>query len=165
MNFLFLCTHNRCPSILAEAVARQVLGGDASVASAGSQPARKVHPLTLEHLAMHDIPVRGLRAKSLEMLNNFSPDFVVTVCDNAADDSCPVLQGAARKIHWDLPDPSVLGDDKDSCDESFARVIATLTFRMNRLKGLLHQGVSTDAVEREMNALSNSFIDVAATAG
>lgn len=150
---------------MAEAIARQVLGHEVSVASAGSQPARKVHPLTLEHLAMHDIPVRGLRAKSVDMVSNFNPDFVVTVCDNATGDACPVVPAQARQIRWDLPDPSTLGDDKESCDEAFARVISTLTFRMNRLKRLLEQGVSTDAVEREMQALGSSFIEVAATPG
>ena len=156
MKLLFLCTHNRCRSILAEAVTRQICGDLVQVQSAGSQPARKVHPLTLEQLALHDLSVRGLRAKAIDSLGDFRPDFVITVCDEAAD-TCPTWYGNARRIHWSFKDPSVL-DDAFDCGIAFATIIATLSLRMTRIKEVLQRGTDKLTLSDELAALANCFV-------
>ncbi|MES2605554.1 MAG: arsenate reductase ArsC [Pseudomonadota bacterium] len=158
MKLLFLCTHNRCRSVLAEAVSRQVCGNLIQVQSAGSQPARKVHPLTLEHLALHDISVRGLRSKSLDTLADYNPDFVITVCDNAAAESCPLWDGNAIRIHWSFKDPSLLDGDDFACGIAFATVIATLSLRMSRIKELLQRNADKLVLAEEFSALANCFV-------
>ena len=146
---------------MAEAVTRHVCGSLAEVQSAGSQPARKVHPLTLEHLALHDIPVRGLRSKSIDSLANFHPDFVITVCDSAAGESCPLWVDKAHRIHWSLMDPSVLEEDGVACGAAFASLIATLTLRMKRIMDVLQNTGNQEVLAREFEALSNHFVKAA----
>ena len=161
MKLLFLCTHNRCRSIVAEAVTRQVCGSLLEVQSAGSQPARKVHPLTLEHLAMHDIPVRGLRSKSWDSLPDYNPDFVISVCESAAGESCPFWNGKSHRIHWGLPDPSLLDEDADACDAAFASLIATLTLRMRHIKEVLQRTQNKEILAEEFIAQSSCFVKAA----
>jgi arsenate reductase (thioredoxin) len=158
MKLLFLCTHNRCRSIVAEAVTRQIFGSLIEVQSAGSQPARKVHPLTLEHLALNDVPVRGLRAKPLESLSDYHPDFVITVCANAASENCPLWNGSAHRLHWGLMDPSVLDEDAVACNAAFASLIATLTTRMQRIKEVFLRTQNKEVLAEEFAALANFFV-------
>jgi arsenate reductase len=94
MNILYICTHNRCRSILSEAITRQKAQGVINAQSAGSQPVGEVHPLSLRYLQESGYGVEGLRPKSWENLSNenghdFIPDVVITVCDQAAGESCP----------------------------------------------------------------------------
>lgn len=158
MKLLFLCTHNRCRSIVAEAVTRQVCGSLVEVQSAGSQPARKVHPLTLEHLALNDVPVRGLRAKSVDSLAGYHPDFVITVCTDAAGESCPVWAGKVHRIHWALMDPSILDEDAFACSAAFGSLIATLTLRMKHIKEVFQRTQNTEVLADEFTALANLFV-------
>ena len=118
IKLLFLCTHNACRSLLAEAIA-QKLGGDRwAVASAGIHPAGRVHPLTLKYL--HEAGYRTSRLES-------------TVCDQAAGESCPVWFGQAVKGHWGLSDPSrQRGNDKD-VSAAFKGTIALLEQYLEQL--------------------------------
>jgi arsenate reductase (thioredoxin) len=112
---LFLCTGNSARSILFEATLNH-LGRQRFVAqSAGSRPAGLVHPQTLAQLAHAGIATKGLRSKSWdEFAGDGAPpfDLVITVCDSAAQDPCPVLFGDFLRAHWSLPDPAAtLGSD------------------------------------------------------
>ncbi|HTQ98699.1 MAG TPA: arsenate reductase ArsC [Candidatus Acidoferrum sp.] len=158
MKLLFLCTHNRCRSILAEAVTRQICGNLVQVQSAGSEPARKVHPLTLEQLALHHIPLRGLRTKSWSALEAFQPDFIITLCDSSVGESCPLGGDSALRIHWPLPDPTSLEDDYDACWQRFDEVIATLVFRMKRVRELLKQEPTPALLRRSLEELGNRYV-------
>lgn len=114
MRLLFVCTHNACRSILGEVITRALGGDRIEAASAGSNPAGRVHPLTLNYLDAHGYSTAGLRSKSFADVQAFNPDAVITVCDRAANESCPVWLGGAVKAHWGLPDPSHLeGSDED----------------------------------------------------
>src|SRR5690606_32832369 len=126
LKLLFICTHNRCRSILAEAIGRHVGGDLLQVASAGSEPAGKVHPLTLEALARHGITDSGLHSKSWDALSGYQPDFVITVCDRAAAEACPLWLGLATRVHWGLQDPSALTDDTGACQAAFDHCIRIL---------------------------------------
>ena len=106
MKLLFICTHNRCRSILCEAIASQRGAGSLQAASAGSAPVDAVHPLTLRYLEERGYQTSGLQSQSWEDLAAFNPDRVVTVCDSAAGETCPLWMGEVEKHHWGLPDPS-----------------------------------------------------------
>ena len=111
LKLLFICTHNRCRSILAEAIARHVGQGVFDVRSAGSQPEGKVFPGTLQYLTRQGISTDGLTSQSWDEHEAFAPDVVITVCDNAAGEACPAWMGKAARVHWGLPDPSKLPDE------------------------------------------------------
>ncbi len=123
MRLLFICTHNRCRSILCEAISQQRGAGVLQAASAGSAPVAAVHPQTLRFLKARGYETQGLVSQSWDDLQSFAPDKVVTVCDGAAGEACPVWMGEVEKIHWGLPDPSrVEGTDAD-IEAAFMSVI------------------------------------------
>ena len=116
-NVLFLCTGNSARSILAEALINHWGRGKFRGFSAGSHPKGKVHPIALELLKHMKLPVEGLRSKDWdEYALATAPrlDFVFTVCDKAAAESCPVWPGQPMTAHWGVPDPAaVQGTDTE----------------------------------------------------
>jgi len=108
-NVLFLCTGNSARSIMAEAILNREGHGNFRAFSAGSQPKGQPHPYTLDLLRKLNFDVSGLRSKSW---NEFSGpgamplDFILTVCDNAAGESCPFWPGQPMTAHWGVPDPA-----------------------------------------------------------
>ena len=123
MKLLFVCTHNRCRSILCEAMTSQRGAGLLEAASAGSAPVDAVHPLTLRYLEERGYQTAGLRSQSWHELEAFDPDQVVTVCDSAAGEVCPLWMGEVDKIHWGLPDPSREEGDEEAVRSAFVAVI------------------------------------------
>jgi arsenate reductase (thioredoxin) len=108
-NVLFLCTGNSARSILAETILNKVGDGKFRAFSAGSQPKGQIHPLTLQLLRDLQYDIAGLRSKSWnEFAKPGAPplDFVFTVCDNAARETCPVWPGQPMTAHWGIPDPA-----------------------------------------------------------
>ena len=133
LKLLFLCTHNACRSILCEAVTRKVAEGRIEVASAGSHPAGQIHPLTSEQLLVRGYSLDGLHSKSVEALASFEPDAVITVCNQAASETCPVWLGRATKVHWGLPDPSQLKGTTEEVNQAFSDVIDKIEGWINLL--------------------------------
>jgi arsenate reductase len=107
---LFICTHNSARSQMAEALLRQRYSDRFEAASAGTEPSR-VHPLALRALAELGIDASAQHSKGLDAVDGQRFDVTITVC-NAAREACPVLPGAARQLHWDLPDPSQAEGDE-----------------------------------------------------
>jgi len=108
---LFLCTGNSARSILAESLVNHWGAGRFRGHSAGSRPKGQVHPIALELLAKLRMPVEGLRSKSWEELaapGAVPLDFVITVCDAAAGESCPIWPGQPMSAHWGVPDPAAV---------------------------------------------------------
>ena len=153
IKILFLCTHNACRSILAEAIAQKLDNNRWQVASAGSHPAGKVHPLTLKYLREAGYDTESLYSKSQDELSLFMPDIVITVCDQAAGDSCPIWLESAVKVHWGLTDPSRQQDDDDTIQTAFH---STMNLLKNRLEKLLQNPIET-MKKTEMETLLNSL--------
>ena len=153
MKILYICTHNRCRSVLSEALTNHVGGGRIEARSAGSQPVGEVHPLTKRYLAEHGVPTHGLSSKSWDDMEDFTPDLVVTVCDSAAGESCPVWMGKTLKLHWGLEDPSKIeGSDAEKA-EAFRATISEIENRVERLLALDLAGVDQAALKAAMATL------------
>ncbi|MBI3441501.1 MAG: arsenate reductase ArsC [Proteobacteria bacterium] len=103
---LVLCTGNSCRSVIAEALINHMGKGRYSAFSAGSKPAGYVHPKSIETLKRHGIDPGAPRSKSWNEFSDQSFDLVITVCDQAAGESCPLFPGKPKKLHWSTPDPA-----------------------------------------------------------
>ena len=131
MKLLFICTHNRCRSILCEAIANQRAEGVLCAASAGSAPVEAVHPLTLRYLEERGYQTSGLQSQSWQDLEGFEPDRVITVCDTAAGEACPLWMGDVQKVHWGLPDPSRTEGSDEVIRAAFMAVIDRIESRVD----------------------------------
>jgi arsenate reductase (thioredoxin) len=131
LNILILCTGNSARSILGEALAGHLSQGRARSYSAGSRPAGQVNPAALETLEKHAIPIAAPRSKSWdEFAQHGAPvmDVVITVCDSAANEACPVWLGAPVQVHWGIPDPAH-GEPLEARRAAFEAAFQTLRRR------------------------------------
>ncbi|MEM1189990.1 MAG: arsenate reductase ArsC [Pseudomonadota bacterium] len=155
MRLLFVCTHNRCRSIIAEAVTRHLAGDCFDVASAGSAPAGVVHPLSLHHLAQRDIPTGGLASKSFDDVSQSPFDIVVTLCDSAAGEPCPLWLEPAEKVHWGLADPSRIVGDGQTVRAAFHETIDILVTRIQTLRREADALASAALLAERMRSLAS----------
>lgn len=103
---LVLCTGNSCRSVIAEALINQLGEGRFKAVSAGSKPAGYVHPKSIEVLERHGIDPGKPHSQSWNEFADHKFDLVITVCDQAANESCPIIFGDYKKLHWSTPDPA-----------------------------------------------------------
>ncbi|MBS9779488.1 MAG: arsenate reductase ArsC [Moraxellaceae bacterium] len=150
LKLLFICTHNRCRSILCEAIANQNHQGVLLAKSAGSSPSGEVHPLTLENLHKQGFSIDNLQSQSWDEHKDFQADIVFTVCDSAKNETCPVWFGESMVIHWGLPDPSKV-TDKTQSNQAFIDVIETIKQRMNFLAELVEQNLTQEEFKIQLN--------------
>jgi arsenate reductase len=152
-NVLFLCTGNSARSVMAEAVLNCAGRGHFRAFSAGSQPKGKVHPYTLDLLRKLHFDVSGLRSKSwLEFAQANSPklDFVFTVCDNAAGETCPVWPGQPLTAHWGVPDPAAATGSEAEIRFAFADALRMLTNRINIFVSLPLEKLDRLSLQRKL---------------
>ncbi|GAB1261838.1 arsenate reductase ArsC [Aurantivibrio plasticivorans] len=127
---LVLCTGNSCRSIMTEAIINKVGAGSVCAVSAGSQPAGYVHPKSLATLERHDIPCVSPQSKSWDFFEGENFDCVLTVCDRAGNETCPVYLADIRRVHWSIPDPAAAEGDEVSVDKVFDDVFLLLQARI-----------------------------------
>ena len=154
MKILYICTHNRCRSILSEAITNHLAKGKLQAFSAGSQPVGEVHPLSLKYLAEKGISTEGLKSQSWDEFESVDPDIVVTVCDSAAAEACPVWFGDTVQVHWGLPDPSKLQGTEAEVRDAFYSVMSTIERRVQKLLELNLEPLS----KGERHTLLNQFV-------
>jgi arsenate reductase len=128
---LFLCTGNSARSQIAEALLREAGGARVEVASAGTDP-QGVHPLTVEVLGEVGIDVRGAVSEHLDRYVDQRWDYVITVCDRAAE-SCPTFPGAAERLHWSIADPAAAAGSDDARLAAFRGALDDLRRRVEGL--------------------------------
>ena len=153
---LFLCTGNSARSILAEAIANQMGAGVLRAYSAGSQPKGAVHPQALALLKRLDYSTAGLRSKSWdEFAAPGAPalDFIVTVCDNAAAETCPVWPGMPVTAHWGIPDPAISTGSAVEVALAFAEAYRALRTRIGVFLALPLASLDSLSVKARMAAI------------
>lgn len=149
MKILFLCTANSCRSILCEAVFNHLAPAGMKAYSAGSQPKGVVHPLSLKTLESAGISTTGLFSKSSDIHESLAPDFVITVCDKAAGEACPVFFGPATKAHWGLADPSEYQGSEAEIEAAFAATLEQIKTRVEAFLALPLQ-MDTEQLKAEL---------------
>jgi arsenate reductase len=126
---LFLCTGNSARSILAEALLKEMGGDDFEVYSAGTDP-KGLNPYTVKVLAQEHMDAADFHSKSLNEFIGQTFDYVITVCDNAAE-RCPVFPGDPERIHWSFPDPAAVEGDEAVKMAAFLEVLRGLRRRLD----------------------------------
>jgi arsenate reductase len=158
-NVLFLCTGNSARSIIAEAILNRAGRGKFRAFSAGSQPKGNVHPYTLDLLRKLHFDVSGMRSKSwLEFAQPGSPklDFVFTVCDNAAGETCPIWPGQPMTAHWGVPDPAAAAGTKAEVRFAFADTLRMLTNRINIFASLPLAKLDRLSLQRKLDEIGKA---------
>lgn len=157
MKILYICTHNRCRSILSEAITNSLAGNVIQAKSAGSQPAGEVHPLSIKYLNQTGHATDGLMSQSWDEFADFDPDLVVTVCDSASGESCPLYFGNTLKVHWGLSDPSKVEGDEAQVEQAFLACISEITQRVEKLKHLAQQNLDQQSLKSALVALTSNL--------
>ena len=155
-NVLFVCTGNSARSILAEGLMNEAARGRFRAFSAGSHPTGVVNPFALEALAELRIPTDGFRSKSWdEFTGPAAPplDFVFTVCDRAAGETCPFWPGQPMTAHWGVADPAaVVGSDEEK-RMAFRATAVTLKRRIDLMLSLPMQSLDSMSLEHELKEI------------
>mgnify|MGYP001818940789 CR=1 FL=1 len=152
-NVLFLCTGNSARSILSEACLNRLGEGRFHAYSAGSQPKGEVHPCSLRLLKEKDYPTSDYRSKSWDEFEGDGVpkmDLVVTVCGNAADETCPFWPGAPMQVHWGFEDPAAAPGTEDEQMPVFENIYAQIHALMERLVALPVEEMDKDELRAAM---------------
>lgn len=163
IKILFLCTGNSSRSILCEATLNHLDRTRFLAYSAGSQPAGRVNPWALRELTRLGISTDGLRSKCWdEYTGPDAPafDLVITVCDGAASEPCPVFFGDFVRAHWGLPDPTFVSGDADVLAEAFRRTQAVISQRIQALVALPLREMAPEEMRIELEAITARYPSV-----
>jgi arsenate reductase len=155
-NILVLCTGNSARSIMGEALFNTMGSGRFQAYSAGSHPSGKVNPFAIEQVQALGYPVEGLRSKSWdEFAQPGAPemDFVVTVCDKAAGEMCPLWPGQPVTAHWGFPDPVAVEGTDEEKRAAFAQTLRQIRTRVQLFLSLPLETLDRMAIESRMRAI------------
>ena len=155
-NVLFLCTGNSARSILAEAYLNSIGRGRFRAYSAGSHPSGKVNPFAIELLERNRLPTSGLRSKAWdEYAQPGAPvmDIIITVCDQAAGEVCPVWPGRPFTAHWGVEDPAAVVGDEGARGAAFMRAFSVLQKRIGLLTSLRLEALDRMAAEQQLRQI------------
>ncbi|KOY00627.1 arsenate reductase ArsC [Pseudomonas nunensis] len=154
MRVLFMCTANSCRSILSEAMFNHLAPTGFEAVSAGSFPKGQVLPRSLTTLQAAGIATDGLSSKGNDAFEANPPDIVITVCDKAAGETCPVYFGPALKAHWGLEDPSDVSGDEAAISAAFHATLTRIEIRCRAFLALPFADLDRDALKRELDRIS-----------
>lgn len=160
-NVLFLCTGNSARSIMAEALVTTIGKGRFRGFSAGSHPGGKVNPFAVEQVKATGYPVDNLRSKSWdEFAGTDAPqmDFIITVCDNAAGEVCPVWPGHPVSAHWGFEDPAAVEGTDEEKRAAFSRIFKQIMTRMNTFVNLPVDMLDKNAIRNEMRKIGETKV-------
>jgi arsenate reductase len=155
-NVLFLCTGNSARSIMGEAILNKIGKGKFKAYSAGSQPKSAVHPQTLALLRRMDYPTEGLRSKNWdEFAKPGAPqlDFVFSVCDNAANEVCPVWPGQPMTAHWGIQDPAAVEGTEAEITTAFREAFMLSQRRIELFANLPVKSLDRMSLKRNLDAI------------
>ena len=156
-NVLFLCTGNSARSIIGEVLTNYYGKDRVRAYSAGSHPKGEVHPMALRELSAFGYPTEGLRSKSWDEFSGPDAprfDFIVTVCDNAASETCPVWPGHPMTAHWGIEDPAAVEGEGQS--EAFVKAMRHLLHRIDRFLELPLESLDEAAIAERLRAIGRS---------
>jgi arsenate reductase len=163
---LFLCTGNSARSILAEALLAHHGGERFRAHSAGSQPKGQVHAMALDTLERHGLPTTGFRSKSWdEFAQPDAPpiDIVITVCDAAAQETCPIWPGHPATAHWGIPDPAAVTSSPEAQRDAFEQAYRTLDARIRLLSDLPDSVLDDAGLLQQLGAIARRTADPGGT--
>src|SRR6476659_3552145 len=163
-NVLFLCTGNSARSIMAETILNRAGQGNLRAFSAGSQPKGQVHPYTLDLLRKVHYDVSNARSKSwLEFSQPDSPklDFVFTVCDNAAGETCPYWPGQPMTAHWGVEDPAAVEGTETEKWLAFRTAFRELENRIKVFTSLPVRTLDRAKLQARLNEIGRTRLDEA----
>ena len=155
-NVLFICTANSAHSIMAEAILNQLGVGRYRAYSAGSQPAGRVNPYAVELLQRNRFRTDSLRSKNWEEFaqpDAPAMDFVLTVCDNAAGEVCPVWPGQPMSAHWGVPDPAAVQGTEEEKQRAFSDAFITLNRRITIFLALPFDKLDKLSLQSELHRI------------
>jgi arsenate reductase len=161
-NILLLCTGNSARSIMGEALFNTMGAGRFKAYSAGSHPTGKVNPFAIEQVRALGYPVESLRSKSWdEFAQPGAPqmDFVVTVCDNAAGEMCPLWPGHPVTAHWGFPDPAAVEGSDEVKRAAFAQTMRRIRRRVHQFLTLPLETLDRMAIENQMRAIGKQPLE------
>ncbi|NOQ15461.1 MAG: arsenate reductase ArsC [Methyloprofundus sp.] len=150
---LFLCTGNSCRSILGEALINHLAPGRFKAYSAGSSPAGIVNPNALIELSEQGISDQIFSSQSWHDFAEIKIDMVISVCDNAAGEVCPIALQSALRAHWGLPDPAAVSSSEMAIKQAFTRTFHALDRRVDRLLALPFERLSDLDKVSHVNAI------------
>ena len=154
MRVLFMCTANSCRSILSEAMFNHLAPPGFEAVSSGSFPKGHVLPRSLTTLQQAGISIEGLSSKGNDAFQNNPPDIVITVCDKAAGEACPVYFGPALKAHWGLEDPSEVKGDDAAVTAAFHATLARIETRCRAFLALPFAQLDAATLKYELDRIS-----------
>lgn len=158
---LFLCTGNSARSILAEAILNHFGADRLRAFSAGSHPKGAVHPLSLELLRSRGLPTEALQSKSWTAFSGPDApkmDLIMTVCDQAAGETCPIWPGHPVTVHWGLPDPAAVDGSLDDQREVFSDVSQTIERLIRDLISLPVETLDPATLKRRAEAFHTEAV-------
>ena len=154
INVFVVCTGNSCRSVIGEALFNHLGKGRIKAFSAGSHPIGRINKGALATLKRHDLPVDGYQSQSWTEFEEQPMDIVITVCDNAAGEICPVYLKSAAKVHWGLVDPGHLKGTEEEVITAFDHTFGILEQRITKMLALPLEEMSQENLGSTLNALA-----------
>ncbi|MDI1231466.1 MAG: arsenate reductase ArsC [Methylobacter sp.] len=153
LNVFVICTGNSCRSVIGEALFNHLGQGRIQAFSAGSHPIGRINQGALATLKRHGLPTDGYQSQSWEAFADQPMDIVITVCDNAAGETCPVYLTKAVRAHWGVSDPGHVEGSEEEKMAAFEQTYRTLELRINAMLALPLETIPHEELTAELNAI------------